>query len=148
MLDDYTFRRALETELSVEPGVDSTGVSVLVRDGVATVTGHFVTLTGEVDWEFQKVLIERTARLQADVIGVVNLIKVRRRSVAEAIQERLVSAYRQLAEPEPCLVKTAMNQHMSTLSQKVRVARARRKAMSAAFSKPRAPKLVEQFAAG
>jgi osmotically-inducible protein OsmY len=148
MLDDYTFRQAIETELSVEPGLDSTGVRVSVRGGEAIVTGHLVTLTGEVDWEFQKALIERTVRVQSDVIGVVNLIKVRRRTVADAIQEHLISAYRQLAEVESCAVKAAIDGHMATLSQKVRTARARRRAMNAAWSKSRAPKLVDQFAVG
>ncbi|HEY2179410.1 MAG TPA: BON domain-containing protein [Caulobacteraceae bacterium] len=146
MLDDSTFRQSLETELSVEPGLDSTGVRVSVRDGEATVTGHLVTLTGEVDWEFQKALVERTARLQSDVIGVVNLIKVRRPSMVDALQERLLDAYRQLADIESR--RDAIHGRMATLSQKVKVARARRRKMNAVWSKPRAPKLVDQFAVG
>jgi osmotically-inducible protein OsmY len=148
MLDDCTFRRAIETELSVEPGLDSTSVSVSVRDGVATVTGHFVTLTGEVDWEFQRALIERTVRLQSDVIGVVNLIKIRRRSVVDVFQEQLMAAFRQITDVESCAATPVIDGHMPTLAQKVRTARARRKAMNAASAKPRAPKLIDQFAAG
>lgn len=148
MLDDYAFRQAIETELSVEPGLDSTSVKVSVRDGVAMVTGHFVTLTGEVDWEFQRALIERTVRVQSDVVGVDNLIKVRRRSVADDFQERLLAAFRQIADVETSAAKPASDSQMATLAQKVRIARARRKAMKAALSKRWAPRRIDQFAAG
>ena len=148
MLDDYTFRQSVEAELSVEPGLDATGVNVSVQDGVATVTGHLVTLTGEVEWEFQRALIERTVRIQSDVIGVLNLIKVRRRSVSVVIQEQLMTAYRQIADVKCCAARPANDVGMATLAQKVRTARACRKAMNAASAKRRAPKLIDQFAAG
>jgi osmotically-inducible protein OsmY len=127
MLNEHNARREIETELQIEPGLDAASVKVSVQDRAITVTGHVVTLTGEVDWEFQKALIERTVRRQSDVIGVANLIQVRQPTVGRAIQEKLVSACRQIAETDSRQVRAAVDNGLRTLSCKVRVARARRR---------------------
>lgn len=116
MFGDCSLRDDIETEFGFEPGLDAGDVHIAVRDGVTTLTGQVVTLTGEVDWQFQKVLAERTVRRHAGVIGVANLIKVRKQTFVDAIHQRLKEAYRQIADVESNGVKLAVDGATVTLS--------------------------------
>jgi osmotically-inducible protein OsmY len=147
VLNEYKAREEIETELQIEPGLDATAVEVAVQDAVVTVTGHVVTLTGEVDWEFQKALIERTVRRQSDVIGVANQIIVRHPTVGRAIQEKLMCAYRKIAEAETAGAKAAVDPGLRTLSCKAKTARARRRSAGAG-SIHRLTRFADQFAVG
>ena len=76
------FQNEVEAELGAEPGLDAGGISVSVRDGVAMVTGHIVTLTGEVDWQYQKIAAEHAVHRISGVVDLVNKIEVRSRRPA------------------------------------------------------------------
>lgn len=45
----------------------------------ATVSEHMITLTGEVDWEYQRAAADRAVRSLRGVTGVVNSVTIRRR---------------------------------------------------------------------
>ncbi|MGH7022327.1 MAG: BON domain-containing protein [Caulobacteraceae bacterium] len=83
------FRDEVEAELHSEPGIEAGGIQIAVRDGVAMVTGHVVTLTGEVEWQYQKTVAEHAVRRLPGIVDLVNNIKVRSRRVANDTQGRL-----------------------------------------------------------
>ena len=147
MLTEFKAREEIETELQIEPGLDATAVEVSVQDAVVTVSGHVVTLTGEVDWEFQKTLIERTVRRQSDVIGVANQITVRHPTVGRALQEKLMTAYRKITEADVVGATSVADPGLRTLSSKVKTARARRRSTNTASIR-RLTRFAEQFAVG
>jgi osmotically-inducible protein OsmY len=144
MFSDCTLRDEIETEFGFEPGLDAGGICISVRDGVTTLTGQVVTLTGEVDWQFQKLLAERTVRRQPGVIGVANLIRVRNQTFVDAIHQRLKEAYRQIADIESNGVKFAMDGAKVTLSGKFEGRSDRCAAENAAWSIPGVSEAVDK----
>jgi osmotically-inducible protein OsmY len=73
--------------------------NTLLPDTVrAEIRNGFVTLTGEVEWSYQRSEAERAIRNIRSITGVTNLIKVKPRVKAEEIEERIKDAIERAAD--------------------------------------------------
>jgi osmotically-inducible protein OsmY len=93
----------------------------------------WVTLTGDVDWQYLKQSAESAVRRLAGVIGVINLIKIRPNVSAGDVQARIAQAYRRNAELESSGIKVSVDGGKITLSGKVNAWHERRAAENAAW---------------
>jgi osmotically-inducible protein OsmY len=78
--------------LAANVGVSRDNIDVSVSDGV-------ITLTGSVDWYFQRMDAERTVRALWGIKGVVNQIAVRAQPFVAEIRQHIQQALRRSAEP-------------------------------------------------
>lgn len=74
---DTDIARAAEAALAWHSSVPVEGIQVKVEKG-------WVTLSGEMDWEYQRSAAANVVRPLLGVVGVYNLISVRPRTVSEA----------------------------------------------------------------
>ncbi len=88
--DDQIAKRSLDI-LSWDTTIPKDRISVKVQDG-------WVTLTGDVDWNFQKTDAERAVRRLTGVIGISNAINVKPRVAAEDVKGRIEKALKRRAE--------------------------------------------------
>jgi len=65
-----------------------------------TVSKGWVTLKGEVEWQYQKQEVERVIRRLAGVVGVTNLITVKPRITASELKEKIEKALVRSAETD------------------------------------------------
>jgi len=90
--DDEIAQRAVKM-LEWDVAVPSPAIEVKVEHGI-------VTLTGTVDWAFQRAEAEYDMRKLGGVKGVVNLIAIRPRVRAEEVRSRLTAAFERNADLE------------------------------------------------
>jgi osmotically-inducible protein OsmY len=90
--DDEIASRAINV-LSWDSVVPSNAIQVTVRDGL-------VTLTGKVDWYYQKSSAERDVRKLSGVRGVVNNIEIEPHAKAENVKRKIEDALKRHAEVE------------------------------------------------
>jgi osmotically-inducible protein OsmY len=82
----------------------------------ATVHQGHVTLTGEVQWLFERALAERLVHHVRGVIGVHNYITVAPRSSALDIRRRIVTALHHHADVDASHIEVTVNDHTVTLT--------------------------------
>ena len=99
---------ALQQRVDVPPGV-----SVTVRDG-------FVSLTGTVEWKFQKDAAEGAVRYLRGVRGVFNNIELRPRIAPKDVQRRIVEALHRHADIDARRIQVASAGGTVTLDGRVR----------------------------
>jgi osmotically-inducible protein OsmY len=63
-----------------------------------TVSSGWITLEGEVEWQYQKDAAERAVRYLTGVIGVVNQIKVKPKISPEDLKKKIEDAFKRNAE--------------------------------------------------
>ena len=90
--DDEIASRAINV-LSWDSVVPSDAIQVTVRDGL-------VTLTGKVDWYYQKSSAERDVRKLSGVRSVVNNIEIEPHAKAENVKRKIEDALKRHAEVE------------------------------------------------
>ena len=90
--DDEIASRAINV-LSWDSVVPSNAIQVTVRDGL-------VTLTGKVDWYYQKSSAERDVRKLSGVRSVVNNIEIEPHAKAENVKRKIEDALKRHAEVE------------------------------------------------
>jgi osmotically-inducible protein OsmY len=90
--DDEIARRAINV-LSWDSVVPSNAIQVTVRDGL-------VTLTGKVNWYYQKSSAERDVRKLAGVRAVVNNIEIEPHAKANDVKRKIEAALKRHAEIE------------------------------------------------
>jgi osmotically-inducible protein OsmY len=98
--DDEIAKRALDIlnwDATVPPGA----VIVTVRDGL-------VTLSGEVEWKYQKSAAEGQIRKLSGVNAIINNIKIKPRVQPSDIQQRIENALRRNAEVEAHAVRVVV----------------------------------------
>lgn len=101
-----------------------------------TVDGGWVTLTGEVDWGYQKKEAEHAIRLLGGVTGVYNNIRVRPQVDSTTIRDAIRAAFRRTADEEGAGITIDVDGSTVTLSGKVSGWREREAAEDAAWSIP------------
>jgi osmotically-inducible protein OsmY len=90
--DDEIARRAVDV-LGWNSIVPHRAIQVLVRDG-------WVTLTGDVDWYFQKQSAEDAIRKLSGVRGIVNSVAIKPRVQATDVKKKIEDALRRHLEAE------------------------------------------------
>ena len=102
----------------------------------ATVHQGHITLTGPVDWMFQKQQAENMVRHIPGVVGVVNRIEVMPRAGERDIRKRIVHALHRSADVNARQVDVKVDGHLATLTGTVGSWLQREAAENAAGSAP------------
>ena len=104
-------------------------VKVTVRDG-------WMTLEGEVDWEYQRTDTERAVRYLSGVKGVVNNVTLKHRAVPADVKAKIESALKRSAESDAQHIFVEIHEGTATLSGNVHTFAARDEAAQAAWGAP------------
>jgi osmotically-inducible protein OsmY len=124
---DGSIANAAETALKWHAMVPENRVKVLVEKG-------WVTLSGEVDWEFQRQNAADAVRALTGVIGLTNGIALSARIVPDNVTSRIESALARQAEREAKAIQVLVNDHTVTLKGQVHSWAERTAAQGAAWS--------------
>jgi osmotically-inducible protein OsmY len=95
-----------------------------------------VTLTGQVDWNYQKEIAGRAAGRTTGVTTITNLIEVKAKPSPKDVRERIVSALRRSSELDANAINVSVDGGTVKLSGRVKGWNERRVAESAAWSAP------------
>jgi osmotically-inducible protein OsmY len=126
--DDEIAARAVDI-LKWQVGVPSDRIAVKVEKGV-------VTLTGEVDWQFQKTEADQVVHKLSGVVDVVNQVRVATPVQAYEVKEKLEKALQRSAEVEASRITVETDGGKVILKGKVRAWYERDIAERAAWSAP------------
>ncbi len=96
----------------------------------------WVTLTGTVDWHFQKEAAESAVRKLSGVVGVTNLIELRQKVQAPDVKRKIEAALRRNAELEADAIRVDVKGDVVTLEGRVHTYYERNVAERAAWSVP------------
>lgn len=99
--DDEIAKRALDI-LKWDATVPADAIAVTVGDGL-------VTLSGEVEWKFQKSAAEDQVRKLSGVSAIINEIKIKPRAQPSDIKQRIENALRRNAEVEAQAVRVSVS---------------------------------------
>lgn len=138
--DDDIARRAanmLDWNVSVPKGA----VQVKVQKG-------WLTLTGRVEWQYQKNAAADAVRNLAGVVGMSNTIEIAPRVSASDVKKRIEDAFKRDAEIESKGICVEVSGDSVTLKGKVHTWSERRAAERAAWSAPGIKTLNDQIAVG
>ena len=124
--DDEIAKRAIDI-LSWDVRVAYHSIQVKVQQG-------WVTLSGEVDWQYQKQAAEETIRKLSGIVGVSNLISIKARPQPADVKKRIEDALKRSAEVEANSIRVSVKDGKVTLEGKVRAWYERRLAEQAAWS--------------
>ena len=135
--DDEIAGRAvkmLEWDVAIPPGA----VSVKVEHGM-------VTLTGEVDWAYQRAEAEFDVRRLGGVTLVVNQIRVRPQTRPDDVRATIVAAFERVAEHDAGTVTVDVRDHTVILGGKVQSWIEHDEALRAAWSVPGVTRVEDQI---
>ncbi|QWW71143.1 BON domain-containing protein [Rhizobium sp. WYJ-E13] len=110
------------------------------------VENGWLTLTGEVEWQYQKTAAYDAVRDLAGVVGVSNLIEITPRLSAGDVKKRIEDAFKRDAELQSQAIQVEVAGSSVTLKGKVHSWSTRRAAEHAAWSAPGIRNLNDQIA--
>lgn len=126
--DDTIATRALNI-ISWSADIPDGDIQVIVQNG-------WITLEGEVDWQYQKETVERAVRKLSGVVGVDNRLTLVPRVDVVDIQHRIEEALKRNAEVDASDIHVKVDGDVVRLEGKVHLWRERRIAERAAWSVP------------
>lgn len=126
--DDDIAKRAVAI-LAWDASVPDERISVKVQQG-------WITLSGEVDWHYQRQAAEHAVRKLSGVVGISNLIAVGRSVQPEDVKRCIEDALRRNAQIEADNIRVSVAGGKVTLEGKVKVWHERQLAERAAWAAP------------
>jgi osmotically-inducible protein OsmY len=126
--DDEIAQRAVKV-IDWDTTIPDEKVKIKVQNG-------WITLTGEVDWYFQRSSAEAAVRQLSGVAGVINSITVKARVEASDVQHRIESALKRSAELEAEQIRVMVSGGRVTLEGRVKAWHERGVAERAAWAVP------------
>jgi osmotically-inducible protein OsmY len=127
--DDEIAKRAIDI-LSWDTMVQSGSIQIIVRDG-------WVTLTGSVDWNYQKKQAEENVQKLFGVRGVINTIEIEPSVQAEDVKRKIEEALKRHAAIESDAIRVTVPEHNKVvLEGKVSSWNERHAVENAAWSAP------------
>jgi osmotically-inducible protein OsmY len=100
------------------------------------VTHGFVTLSGEVNWQYQRAAANDAIRYLAGVKGVTNLVTLKSPISRTAVKADIEAALKRSAEVDAQNIGVDTNDHTVTLTGQVRSSNERKEAERAAWAAP------------
>lgn len=126
--DEDLAQRAVQM-LDWSATVPKGAVQVKVQNG-------WVTLTGRVDWQYQKEEAYRSIKRLAGVAGILNTIEVAPKASVPDVRAKILAALKRNAELEADAIKVTVKDAKVVLEGKVNAWHERRLAENAAWSAP------------
>eukprot|EP00873_Tetraselmis_striata_P030040 jgi/Tetstr1/450304/TSEL_037340.t1 len=126
--DDQIAKRAVNS-LQWDSSVPDEKIKVKVQNG-------WLTLTGEVDWDFERKAAEHAVRKLSGIIGVTNQIHLKARVQPTDVQQRIENALKRSAELEAKNIHVTVQDGTVKLHGKVKAWYERQLAESAAWAVP------------
>lgn len=105
----------------------------------------WITLTGEVEWEFQRANADKAVRALTGVVGVTNSIKLRQPAAPENVANRIRDALTRQADQEARNIEVMVSGATVTLRGKVHSWAERSAAQGAAWSAPGIARVVNEL---
>ena len=105
----------------------------------------WVTLTGDLDWQYQKNAVSDLIRNLSGVIGESNLIRIRPHLESKDVMQSLTNAFQRHAKLESAAIKVKVDGGKVTLSGSVRAWHDRRLAEDAAWAIQSVTEVVDQL---
>jgi osmotically-inducible protein OsmY len=135
--DDTIANRALNI-LSWSSDTPEGDIKIVVQKG-------WITLEGQVDWQYQKEIAERAVRKLSGVVGVNNHLAIRPRVDVVDIQQRIEEALKRNAEVDAKGIRIKVEGGVVKLEGKVHFWRERQIAERAAWSVPGVSKVDDHL---
>jgi osmotically-inducible protein OsmY len=136
--NDADIAAAARSALQWHALVPADRLEVLVERG-------WVTLSGEVDWDYQRNQAVAAVRALTGVIGVANLISVKPQTTPADVKARIRKALERRAERETKGIEVVVSGHTATLQGEVQSWAERMAAQGAAWSAPGITQVVNQL---
>ena len=111
----------------------------------ARVEHGWVTLEGEVEWEFQRRMARRAVQNLTGVLGVTNLVTLKPRASSLDVSQRIEDALRRQAELDARMIEVEATGSAVTLHGTVHSWAERRQAEQAAWSAPGVTKVDDRL---
>ena len=135
---DTELAQVLQTALQAQAMVPASRISMKVEHG-------WVTLSGEVDWDYQRSNAERTVHQTMGVVGVSNRITLKPRTVPTDVSNRIKDALARQAEREARAIEVSITGSTATLRGAVHSWAERNAAQGAAWSAPGVTLVVNEL---
>lgn len=135
---DTEIAAAIETAFKWHALIPEDRIQVKVEKG-------WVSLTGEVDWHYQRHNAEMVVRPVTGVLGVNNKLTIRAREASSYVTQRIRDALTRHAEEEAKNIEVAVEAGTANLRGKVGTLAERAAAQAAAWSAPGISRVVNEL---
>jgi len=135
---DAEIAAAAESALRWHALVPEDRVKVMVEKG-------WLTLSGEVDWDYQRTYAMKAVRPLTGVVGISNSLTVKAQVTPSDIKQRIQSALERQADREARNIEVIVSGHTATLKGQVHSWAERTAAQGAAWSAPGISSVVNEL---
>lgn len=135
---DADIARSAENVLSWTTSVPKDAVKVMVEEG-------FITLTGDVDWQFQRLAAAASVRFLSGVTGVSDQIAIKPTVKVSAIQSDIESALKRTAVADAKKIHVKVHGANVTLTGKVQSWAERETATTSAWGTPGVRSVIDEM---